>query len=109
MTPIAATVHNGRVEVATPDWPEGCEVLIQPLDKSGVDDFQRQNGPQAFGIQEGDWRTDAADKEAWLRWYDSLEPLILTPEEEGDVAAWRQQVKAHTIANMDQRIEELFE
>ena len=109
MTPITATVQNGKVEVATPDWPEGCEVLIQPLGTVGVDDSDRRNGPQALGIHEEDWPTDAAGKEAWLRWYDSLEPLILTPEEEADIATWRRQVKAFTIANMDERIEGLFE
>jgi hypothetical protein len=32
MTAIKSTVRNGRINVATPaDWPEGCEVVIEPM------------------------------------------------------------------------------
>jgi hypothetical protein len=35
--------------------------------------------------------------------------LLFTPEEEADIAAWRQRVKEFTIANMNKRIDEMFE
>jgi uncharacterized protein (DUF433 family) len=32
MTAIKGVIKNGRIEVATPpDWPEGCEVIIEAL------------------------------------------------------------------------------
>jgi len=38
-----------------------------------------------------------------------LEPLEITPEEEADLAEWRQRVKEYTIANMHKGIEGLSE
>ena len=40
----------------------------------------------------------------WLAWYDSLEPLVFTPEEEMDLRDWRRRVKEYTIAHMNEGI-----
>jgi hypothetical protein len=99
MNAIKATVKGGRLEVQVPpDWPDGTEVLLQPV--------SCENG---VGIREEDWSNTPEAIADWLKWYDSLEPLIFTPEEEADMAAWRQKVKEYTIANMHKHIEGLFE
>ncbi|MBW3597523.1 MAG: hypothetical protein KY475_09645 [Planctomycetes bacterium] len=97
---IHATWQNGRVVLDEPvDWPEGARLVVQP--ELTQDDWiqkaiaQEINTPEAI--------------EAWLKWYDSLEPLIVMPEEEADLAAWREKVKQYTIAHMDRESEELFE
>jgi hypothetical protein len=108
-TSITSTVHNGKVEAATPDWPEGCEVIIQPVkDTAATDQNDRKERP-SLGIDEQDWPASPDQKAAWLVWYESLEPLILTAEEEADIAAWRLQIKDYTIANMQKQVEGLFE
>ncbi len=40
----------------------------------------------------------------WLAWYDSLEPLVYTPEEAADLRDWRRRVKEYTIAHMNEGI-----
>ena len=42
----------------------------------------------------------------WLAWYDSLEPLIMTTEEEAELADWRRKVKEYTIARMQEGFED---
>jgi hypothetical protein len=101
MTTIKAVVRNGRIEVDTPlNLPEGTELTIpipDPSEPSGVREEDGSDSPEAI--------------EAWLRWYDSLDPLELTPEER---AAWemaRQEQKEFELAQWEQhskRLEGLF-
>jgi hypothetical protein len=80
MNAIKGTWKNGQILLDTPaDWPEGCRVSIQPV-----------TAKDSFGIQEDDWPTTPEAMAEWLRWYESLEPLEMTPKEEADLAAWRQ-------------------
>jgi hypothetical protein len=97
MTAIRATWKGGKIVPDGPvDWPEGCRLLIEPdLDDSGP-----------IGIREEDWSDSPEAIADWLAWYDSLEPLILTPEEEADLAAWRQRIKEYTIAKVREQFEE---
>ncbi len=44
----------------------------------------------------------------WLEWYDSLEPLLLTPEEEADADAWMRKANDHSIASLERDIGDLF-
>jgi hypothetical protein len=59
-------------------------------------------------MSEEEWSDSPEAIEDWLRWYDSLEPLEFTPQEEADLAAWRQKVKEYDIAKTHKRIERLF-
>jgi hypothetical protein len=97
---IRATWKNGQIIPDEPvDWPEGCRLLVEPnpaqdeTSETSADDWS--DSPEAI-----------AD---WLAWYDSLEPLIFTPEEQTNLEAWRRTIKEYTIANMNQGIEGLFE
>jgi len=99
MSAIRATWTNGQIIPDCPvDWPEGARLLVEPDltagGSIGVSEEECSNTPEAI-----------AD---WLRWSNSLEPLIITPEEEADAEAWMRKVNEYDIANMDKGIEDLF-
>lgn len=99
MNAIKATWKNGRiVPDEHVDWPDGCRLLVEP-EPSSEFRFMTEE-------EQGD---DPESIARWLRWYDSLEPLTVTPEEEAELAAWRQRVKDYTIASMNNGIEGLFQ
>jgi hypothetical protein len=57
-------------------------------------------------------KRDPDEIRAWLRWYHSLEPIVMTPEEEAAWEADRKTQKEFDIANAaerDRRIEGMFE
>lgn len=96
MVTIKATVRGGRLEVEEPiNLPDGTELLIplpdgpRPTEEDGWDN----------------WPEGIAD---WLKWYDSLEPLILTPEEEADTEAWLKKMSEYGMAKMEKWSEGLF-
>jgi hypothetical protein len=97
MIAIKAIVKGGRLDVKVPpDWPDGTEVIVQPVKPE-----------ETFGISEEDW-PDSPDAIAeWLRWYDSLEPLIFTDEERVAWEAARADQKAFEKATFAQRAEKL--
>jgi hypothetical protein len=81
MNAIKSAVRNGKVSVEVPqDWPEGCEVLIEPLPAGS-----------AMGMREEDWPTTPEGIAALLKRWDEHEPLEMTPEEE---AQWQEARKA---------------
>jgi hypothetical protein len=95
---VRATFKNGQIVPSEPiRWPEGTELLVEPLPRE-----------QTVGIREEDWQTDPEAVADWLRWYESLEPLEFTADEEADIAAWRQKVKELSSTQMDKRIKGLF-
>jgi len=97
---VRATWRNGQIVPDGPvDWPEGSRLVVErELAETGA----------TVGCDE-DW-SDAPDSVVeWLAWYDSLEPLEITPEEEADLAEWRRKVKEYCIANMHKGIEGLSE
>jgi len=92
---VHAVWKNGRIIPEGPIvWPEGCRLCIEPdpvQPAPGEDQAEDgSNSPEAI-----------AD---WLVGYDSLEPLVFTPEEEGDLRDWRRRVKGYTIAHMNEDI-----
>jgi hypothetical protein len=97
MTAINATYKNGQIVLdGLPDWPEGCRVRVEPVATDS-------------GDERNDQQTETPEQiEDWLRWYHALEPLEFTPQEEADLAAWRQKVKDHEMAQSQRRLEELF-
>ncbi len=92
------TIHEGHVVFEGPvNWPEGTKVEVAPV-----------KSRERLGLTEDEWPETPEEIEAWLRWYDSLEPLEFTPEEEADLAAWRQKMKEYDIAKSQERMERLF-
>ena len=90
-------IQQGQVIVAKPiNLPDGTEVVVASCPPTSEDDFEESwdNSPEGIA--------------AWLQWYDSLEPLIFTPEEEADTAAWLKKMNDYSSANMGNGIEDLF-
>jgi hypothetical protein len=97
MSTITGTVRNGQVVFDEPTGlPDGCRVLVEPIPKL-----------ETFGIRESDWRDTPEVVAEWLTWYDSLEPLEMTPEEEADWLAARRQRKECEKATFDEQAEQL--
>jgi hypothetical protein len=91
------TYTHGRIELDTSvDWPEGCSVLVEPVMPA-----------EKIGIDESEW-PDTPEKLAdWLAWFDSFEPVELTPDDEAEIAAARAAVRDATLAAVQRRMESL--
>ena len=99
MCPVKGTWQNGRIVLDQPiDWPDGCRLAIAPLPEE-----------ESLGIREEDWPSTPKARADWLSWYDSLEPLEITADEEAEFAAWRRKVKDYSIAKTQERIAGLAE
>lgn len=92
MGEVHAVWRDGRIVPEGPvDWPEGCRLRIEP-----------DPAPPETGEGRAEDGSNAPEAVAdWLAWYDSLEPLVFTPEEEADLRDWRRRVKEYTIARMN--------
>ena len=98
MATVKGTWKDGQIILdEAVDWPDGARVVVVSLPVE-----------ETVGIREDDWPETAEARAEWLRWYESLEPLEITHEEEADLAAWRERVKDYTLARTDERVERLF-
>jgi hypothetical protein len=97
MSKIHAVWKNGQIVPTQPvDWPEGTALAVGPIDASLVTD--------PAGDLLGD---DPASIERWLAWFDSLEPLNFTPEEEAAWQAARREHRHWEKSRFDERAERL--
>ncbi len=79
MCAIEGTWKHGQIVLdRTAEWPEGCRLIVEPV-----------RSEQTFGLREEDWVDSPEAIAEWLRWYDSLELLEFTPQEEADWRTWR--------------------
>jgi hypothetical protein len=71
MNAIKTTVKDRQVRVEVPaDWPEGCEVVIEPVKTE-----------PGMGMREADWPTTPEGIATLLKRWDEHEPLFQTSEE----------------------------
>lgn len=92
-----AVIQQGQVVVAEPiDLPDGTEVVVATSPSVPGDDLDK------------DWDNSPEGIAGWMKWYESLEPLIFTPEEEADTEAWLKKMNNYSKANMDKGIEDVF-
>ena len=97
MTTIKAIIRNGRIEVDEPiDLPDGTELTIPLPDPSA------ESGRRA-----ADWDETPEAIDAWIRWYDALEPLEFTPAERAAWAAARQEQKEFELGQWESRSQDL--
>ena len=101
MKTLTATWKDGRIlPDEAGDWPDGFRLRIEPLDQT-----------ESLGIRDNEWSDTPEAIEAWIRWYDSLEPLEFTSEE---LAAWqsdREEQKKLELAQWEprsERVERIF-
>src|SRR2546423_551629 len=97
MSAVKGTVQNGHVILDNPtDLPNGSRVLVEPITEEG-----------ALGTREENWQDTPEAVAAWLRWYDSLEPIQRTPQEEAEWQAARLAQKEREKAAFNERAERL--
>jgi|HubBroStandDraft_2_1064218.scaffolds.fasta_scaffold1525528_1 hypothetical protein len=97
MSAIRATWQNGEVVLeGKPNWSEGRQLVVVelPHEESSRPDEEWPNTPEAI-----------AD---WLKWYDSLEPLVITEDEARETEAWLKKMDEHAITKTDKDIEDIF-
>jgi hypothetical protein len=87
MGSIRATWRNGQIIPSEPvDWPEGSELLVEPLPNS-----------EKIGLDESEWRDDAAALADWEQWIKTVEPLELTAEERASMARYREEFRRFNL------------
>jgi hypothetical protein len=86
MSILTGVIRDGRVELDAPaPLPDGTRVRVQP-DLADMDDCDQEP-----------WPTTPDGIEAMLRELDTIEPAILTPQEEAEIATFRAACKARDI------------
>jgi hypothetical protein len=97
MSAVKGKLENGKVILADHvDWPEGTEVRVEPISNGDA----MASGEELQG--------DDPDSIArWLAWYDSLEPLIFTADEEAAREAAQREAKEREKAAFTERAEKL--
>jgi hypothetical protein len=102
MNTIHAVWKNGQIVPMQPvDWPEGTPLTVEPVEQALVTDLE--------GDLLGD---DPASIARWLAWFDELEPLRFTPEEEAAWQAARQERRNWEKLQFEtrsERLRDLFE
>ena len=97
MRAIHAIWKDGQIVPTQPvDWPDGTVLAVKPIEE-----------PQEAGSEGDLMGDDPASIARWLAWYDSLEPLIFTDEEEAAWQAARRENRAWDKSRFDHRAEEL--
>ncbi|MCY2968445.1 MAG: hypothetical protein NT069_33275 [Planctomycetota bacterium] len=97
MNAVRAIWKNGNIVLVGPvDWPEGCEVSIEPVQK----DCDR------IGVDEADWRDEPESRDDWNTWISTLTPLEFTSEEERRIAEFDAEMRRYNVEMMRRQIEE---
>lgn len=97
MKAIHAIWKNGRiVPTQQVDWPDGTALTVEPVEE-----------PEAVET-EGDLLGDDPTSIArWLAWYDTLEPLDFTSEEETAWQAAHRDAREWDKSHFDERADRL--
>ena len=107
MEKVFATYRNGAIILdQIVNWPEGTRLQLEPQATNSV-----QHMVQEFGICEEEWPATSEQRESWLNWLMSLEPLELSSEEMRRIETDRQEAKRRNIDNTHQQwteVENLF-
>ncbi len=95
MNALKGIVKNRQIVVEVPtDWPEGCEVVIEPVNE--LKDMGDDEGP----MTEEEIKTVLAAM-------DQIEPLLMTPKEEAQWKADLRSQREHDMATFEERAEKL--
>ena len=87
MNAIRATWTNGRILPSEPvDWPEGSELLVEPVAKS-----------DKIGLDESEWRDDPEAIAAWIAAVETIEPLTWAEGEFQEYERYRQECRQFNI------------
>ena len=93
---VKAIWKDGKIVPGGPvDWPDGSEVLIEPV----------VGPPGKIGIVESDWSDDPASIEDWESWILTLQPLEYTAEEEAAMAQFDEQTRLFNVEAVRRQFE----
>lgn len=88
MSAIKAIWTNGQIVPAEAvDWPEGCELLVEPAPAAAK-----------IGMDESAWRDDPQSIADWIAWVDTIEPMRW---EEGEREAYERCREEHRRFNIE--------
>lgn len=94
MNAVRGVVTDGKIVVTVPpDWEDGTEVEVRPVDPVGIPEEEQGDDPESIA--------------KWLAWYDTVQPLILTPEDEERIAAARKAEREFELSTRKERGEQL--
>jgi hypothetical protein len=97
MPAITGTIHGGQIVPDAPlDLPEGTRVDITP----------QKPVADKIGLDPSEWRDDAEALADWAQWIKTFEPLEFTPEEEAELARFRQEMRRFNIEAVRRQMEE---
>jgi hypothetical protein len=95
MNAIKATWTNGQILPTEPvDWPEGSELIVQPLLK-----------PDKIGLDESEWPDDPESIAAWIAAVEKIEPMIWAPGERDEYERYRQESRQYNIQAVRKQME----
>ncbi|MDA0837535.1 MAG: hypothetical protein O3B01_00825 [Planctomycetota bacterium] len=115
-----ATYRGGKLEFDEDvDWPEGARLEVHLLrdeergEKRVRSEFlAAMNDTELFGLTEELWPQTEAEREIWLEWFSSIEPLEMELEElnamEEDRLAAKEIQKEFTRKSWE-KIDRIFE
>ena len=96
MTTIKGIVKGGRLNLATPpDWPEGCEVIVEPTTMP----------TEKIGLDESEWSDDPASIADWEAWLKTIEPLEFTADEEAAFNRFGEEMRRCSIEAVRRQME----
>ncbi|HQU42767.1 MAG: hypothetical protein B7Z73_04025 [Planctomycetia bacterium 21-64-5] len=80
MNAIKAVWTHGQIVPAEPvDWPEGSELVVEPIAHNGAN----------VGLTDEQWRDDPDSIAAWIAAVEQIEPLIWADGEEEEQEHYR--------------------
>ncbi len=95
MNAIKATWTKGRIVPAEPvDWPEGCELLVEPVPAG-----------EKIGMTEEEWRDDPESIAAWIAAVEKIEPMIWEEGEREEYERYRKEFKEFNIEAVRKQME----
>ena len=96
MDAIKAVWTNGQIVPAeSVDWPEGSELLVEPVGASG----------DRIGLTEEGWRDDPESIAAWIAAVERIEPPIWAEGEREDYERYRAVQRRANIEAVSKQME----
>jgi hypothetical protein len=93
---MKATWKNGHIVLDGPaSWPEGSRLVINEELPADIE-----------FLTEEEQADDLGSIERWIAELREIPPLPMTPEQEADMLAWRQKVKAFNLEAVRRQMEE---
>ena len=97
MHAIKATWTKGQIVPAEPvDWPEGSELLVEPLQAS-----------EKIGLDEAEWDDSPEAIAEWIAAVERIEPMVWAPGEREEYERFREEIRNYTVEAVGKQMEEM--